>query len=265
MEILDRVQDDGWLALCPKPPRTPGKEKNATMPAQKNPMPDTDTSKPIVSVRNITKTYHLGDVRVPALRGVSLDVAKGDFLVITGRNGSGKSTLLRQLGLLDTPDEGTIGLEGTDVTHLPESERRALRLQRLGYIFQEYALIPELTALENVMIPALMLEPARQCRARALGLLERVGLSARAGHLPRQLSGGEQQKVAIARALINNPRIMFADEPTANLDSIAAASVLSIFATLNQRDGLTIMMITHEEDEQRHANRVITLTDGRML
>ncbi|MFH1171202.1 MAG: ABC transporter ATP-binding protein [bacterium] len=222
-------------------------------------------SQSILSVRNISKTYHLGEVKVPALQGVSLEVAHGDFLVITGRNGSGKSTLLRQLGLLDVPDSGEIFLEGAPVTHLSENARRELRLLRLGYIFQEYALIAELTALENVMIPALTLGPPRQCKNHAQDLLQRVGLEKRSHHLPKQLSGGEQQKVAIARALMNGPKIIFADEPTANLDSIAAASVLEIFRELNERDGLTMIMITHEEEERRYAKRIITLADGKIV
>jgi putative ABC transport system ATP-binding protein len=223
---------------------------------------DTQT---IISVSNISKTYHLGEVRVPALRGVSLEVKRGDFLMITGRNGSGKSTLLRQLGLLDTPDAGEIILEGVPTMHLSEHQRRELRLRHLGYIFQEYALIPELTALENVSIPATMLGSMRACRLRAMELLHKVGLEHRAHHLPKQLSGGEQQKVAIARSLINAPKIIFADEPTANLDSIAARSVCEIFQKLNVDDGFTIMMITHEEEEQRVASRIITLADGRIV
>jgi len=222
-------------------------------------------SEPILSVKNISKTYRLGEVVVPALRGVSLDVNQGDFLVITGRNGSGKSTLLRQLGLIDIPDSGEIILQGQPVAHLAEARRREIRLLKLGYIFQEYALIPELTALENVMLPALMLVSRTECAKRANGLLKKIGLDRRSHHLPKQLSGGEQQKVAIARALVNNPEIIFADEPTANLDSVAAQSVLEIFRNLNSHDRITIMMITHEEDETAHANRRITLSDGKII
>lgn len=222
-------------------------------------------SEPIFSVKNISKTYRLGEVVVPALRGVSLDVNQGDFLVITGRNGSGKSTLLRQLGLIDIPDSGEIVLQGQPVAHLAEARRREIRLNKLGYIFQEYALIPELTALENVMLPALMLASRAECLKRANGLLKKIGLERRSHHLPKQLSGGEQQKVAIARALVNNPEIIFADEPTANLDSIAAQSVLGIFRNLNTHDRITIMMITHEEEETAHANRRITLSDGKII
>jgi putative ABC transport system ATP-binding protein len=219
---------------------------------------------PIISVQKITKVYHLGDVRVPALRGVSVDIQENDFLIITGRNGSGKSTLLRQIGLLDRPDEGKITLLGNEVTTLKEGPRSRLRLQHIGYIFQEYALIAELTAMENVMLPALMGESARVARPRAKALLEKVGLGKKLKNLPRQLSGGEQQKVAIARALINDPQVIFADEPTANLDTVAARDVLALFAQLN-REGRTIVMISHEPDEQRYANRTLTLSDGRIV
>ncbi len=221
-------------------------------------------SKPIIAVTKISKTYHLGDVRVPALRDVSVAVQPKDFLVITGRNGSGKSTLLRQIGLLDRPDQGTITLLGKEVTALKERQRTQIRLQHIGYIFQEYALIAELTAVENVMLPALMQEPARVCRPRAIAILQKVGLGKKLKNLPRQLSGGEQQKVAIARALINDPEVIFADEPTANLDTVAARDVLELFAQLN-REGHTIVMITHEPDEQTYANRILTLSDGKVV
>lgn len=219
---------------------------------------------PLIRVDNIIKTYQMGDVEVKALNGVSLTVDDGDFFIITGRNGSGKSTLLHQLGLLDYPDSGTISLSGKEVTALPEKRRSAMRLRELGYIFQEYALVAELTALENVMIPAMMLEPARECRRRAKELLERVGLTGRTGNLPRQLSGGEQQKVAIARSLVNDPRVVFADEPTANLDSIAAREILSVFDDLNKNYDHTIVMITHEQDETHYATKLINLADGRI-
>lgn len=219
---------------------------------------------PIISVQKITKVYHLGDVRVPALRGVSVDVQEKDFLIITGRNGSGKSTLLRQIGLLDRPDEGSITLLGQEVTKLKEGPRARLRLQHIGYIFQEYALIAELTALENVMLPALMRESMKVARPKAKALLEKVGLGTKLKNLPRQLSGGEQQKVAIARALINDPQVIFADEPTANLDTVAAHDVLELFAQLNE-EGHTVVMISHEPEEQKYANRLVTLSDGRTV
>lgn len=218
----------------------------------------------IISVKNISKTYHLGEVHVSALKNVSVEIFEQDFFVITGRNGSGKSTLLRQIGMLDRPDSGTITIKGNEITHVKESQRAKLRLQHVGYIFQEYALIAELNALENVMLPALMKEKIKDIRPKAKALLEKVGLAKKLKNLPRQLSGGEQQKVAIARALINDPQVIFADEPTANLDTVAARDVLELFASLN-REGHTIVMITHEPEEQKYANRMLTLSDGHVI
>ncbi|MFA5069889.1 MAG: ABC transporter ATP-binding protein [Patescibacteria group bacterium] len=222
-------------------------------------------SDPIIKVKNLFKTYKLGEVRVPALSGVSLEINEGDFLIITGRNGSGKSTLLRQLALVDRPNEGEIYIGGKEVAKMSTKERRAMRLNKLGYIFQEYALIPELTALENVMIPAMMLQSSKECRGRAKELLDKVGLGHRFDNLPSQLSGGEQQKVAIARALVNDPEVLFADEPTANLDTVAAKEVLGIFKHLNEHDKHTIIMVTHETEEEVYANRLIKLADGKII
>jgi len=216
----------------------------------------------IITVKDLVKTYHLGEVDVPALRGVSLHIKKSDFLVITGRNGSGKSTLLHQLGLLDRPDSGELLLEGEDVTLMHEKKRTSLRLRYLGYIFQEFALADELTALENVMLPAMMIDSVSTCRTRALAVLELVGLKGLEHHQPNRLSGGEQQKVAIARSLINDPVVLFADEPTANLDSIAATEVMSLFTSLNTEHDRTVVMITHEQEETRLGNRLIRLADG---
>ena len=216
----------------------------------------------IITVNDLVKTYHLGEVDVPALRGVSLHIKKSDFLVITGRNGSGKSTLLHQLGLLDRPDSGELLLEGEDVTLMHEKKRTSLRLRYLGYIFQEFALAEELTALENVMLPAMMIDSVSTCRTRALELLELVGLKGLENHQPNQLSGGEQQKVAIARSLINDPVVLFADEPTANLDSVAACEVMELFASLNDEHRRTVVMITHEQEETRLGSRLIRLADG---
>lgn len=219
----------------------------------------------VIDVRNISRTYRMGEVEVPALAGVSITVRRGDFLIVTGRNGSGKSTLLHQLGLLDRPDSGTIHLNGAEVTSMREKERSALRLRDIGYIFQEFALIAELTALENVMLPAMMLERTGACRKRAHGLLELVELKRQSDHLPRQLSGGEQQKVAIARALINDPSVIIADEPTANLDLVAAEDALSVFKRLNSEANHTIVMVTHEHEETVYGNRLITLSDGKII
>ena len=218
----------------------------------------------IISVKNIEKTYSLGDIKVKAVRRISLDIQEGEFLIITGRNGSGKSTLLRQIGLLDWPNRGEIYIDGQEMTHLQKKKRRKVRHEKIGYIFQEYALIPELNAIENVMLPAMLIEPTKVCKPRAIKLLEKVGLKERLKHRPKQMSGGEQQKVAIARSLINNPKILFADEPTANLDSIAAHGVLEVFEKLNN-EGHTIVMISHEDEEKKYASRIIELRDGNIL
>ncbi len=216
----------------------------------------------VIQVKDLRKTYTLGEVTVEALKGVSLSIAYGDFLVVTGRNGSGKSTLLHQLGLLDHPDGGEIFFAGQEVTHMPEKRRTDLRLRNIGYIFQEFALIAELTALENVMLPAMMIGASSGAKKRAIELLHQVDLESNLDHLPSQLSGGEQQKVAIARALINDPMIIIADEPTANLDSIAAADVISVFQSLNREEDHTIVMVTHEIEETTSGNRVVTIADG---
>lgn len=219
----------------------------------------------IISVKNISKSYGKGDTIVTALNNISLDIKGGEFVMITGRNGSGKSTLLHQLGLLDQPDLGKIFIDTRDVTTLNENDRNDMRLRSLGYIFQEYALIVELTALENVMLPAMVIGASRQAKNKAKELLSIVGLEKKHHRLPSQLSGGEQQKVAIARSLINNPKIIFADEPTANLDTKASKDVLEIFKKLNQNENRTIVMVTHETEELAYSSQVITLADGRIL
>ncbi|MFA6028036.1 MAG: ABC transporter ATP-binding protein [Patescibacteria group bacterium] len=219
----------------------------------------------IVSVHNIHKFYESGHVKVHALKGVSFDLHEGDFLIIKGRNGSGKSTLLRQLGLLDKPDSGTIHLLDEEVIQMKEKLRAKMRLTKIGYIFQEYALLSELTALENVMLPAMLLNKKIECEKRAHRLLSKVGMERRIKSLPNQLSGGEKQKVAIARALINDPKVIFADEPTANLDTQAANSVMKILKELNKHDNHTIVMVTHEPEEEVFANRIIHLADGKII
>ncbi len=219
---------------------------------------------PMITVSNLKKTYP-GKVPTPALRGISLEVAKGEFVALTGRSGAGKSTLLHQLGLLDTPTEGTLHLNGTDVETLSDAERTEFRLKNLGYVFQEYTtLIIELTALENVYLPHMAAGGAtRHYREEAAELLRLVGLGGRLDHYPNELSGGEQQRVAIARALVNNPKILFADEPTANLDSVSAKTVLELFAKLRSEMGQTIVLITHEpEDVRPYVDRTIWLSDG---
>ncbi len=215
---------------------------------------------------SVNKTYHLGTVAVNALVDVSLTVERGEMVAVMGKSGSGKSTLLRQLSLIDRPDRGRIEIDGQEVTRLAESTRTYLRLSRLGYVFQEYALVPELTAEENVYLPAMMLgRPGVDYRARAKEILGLVGLGDRLRHRPRELSGGEQQRVAIARALVNDPSVVFADEPTANLDSISGDTVMRTLTDLNRRLGVTIVFVSHDVDDRRYAQRVLFLRDGRLV
>ncbi len=217
----------------------------------------------MIFVNDLKKNY-AGRVPVPALRGGSFEVAKGEFVAVMGRSGSGKSTLMHQLGLLDDPTAGRIVIDGVDVLALSEAQKTLFRLRSLGYVFQEYALISELTALENVDLPARVLNgrTGRRDRERAKELLGLVGLGDRLHHYPEELSGGEQQRVAIARALINRPKIIFADEPTANLDSYSAKVVLELFRKLNKELGQTLVMVTHEPDDRQYVDRIIWLKDG---
>lgn len=218
----------------------------------------------IVETEDIVKIYQMGRIEVRALDGVSIKVKKGEFVSIMGPSGSGKSTLLHQLGLLDTPTSGRIVIDGKDISRLSERKKGKFRLKELGYVFQEYAILPELTAMENVYLPLIMLGVGRdKYRRKALDILEQVGIGERARHLPREISGGEQQRVAIARALVNNPKILFADEPTANLDSVTSRMIIELFRALNQELGQTIVMVTHEEELGRMADRIVYLRDGK--
>jgi len=216
----------------------------------------------MIKVDNLKKTYP-GKVPTPALRGVSFEIKKGEFVALMGRSGSGKSTLLHQIGLLDTPTEGSIVIDNTDVLALSDSEKSHFRLSSLGYIFQEYALIMEFTALENSILPAMALGAEMAVHKKHGGeLLTMVGLGDRLDHYPSELSGGEQQRVAIARALMNEPKVLLADEPTANLDSASSKTVLELFKKLNQELGQTIIMVTHEPEDKKYIDRVIWLKDG---
>lgn len=219
----------------------------------------------ILEVRNLARIYIMGEVRVPALNNVTFDIKRGEFVAIMGKSGSGKSTLLHQLGLLDAPTSGEIIIDGKNILDLSESQKAKFRLKRFGYVFQEYALLPELTALENVYLPAMALGRQKEEFIKAgTEVLEQVGLGSRLHHRQRQMSGGEQQRVAIARALINRPDILFADEPTANLDSASSNQVLELFRKLNHDTGLTILMVTHEPEDKKYVNRVIWLKDGTL-
>ncbi len=219
----------------------------------------------IVEIRNLTRIYRLGEVEVRALNNVSLEVRRGEFAAIMGKSGSGKSTLLHQLGLLDTPTSGEIIIDGRNVLKLSDSQKAKFRLERFGYVFQEYAILPELTAIENVYLPAMALGRKKEEYMKAgKEVLEQVGLGDRLHHRPRELSGGEQQRVAIARALINKPDILFADEPTANLDSASSIQVLELFQKLNREIRLTIWMVTHDPEDRKYVDRVIWLKDGEL-
>jgi len=216
----------------------------------------------MLKVENLKKTY-TGRIPVQALKGISFEVEAGEFVAIMGRSGSGKSTLLHQLGLIDIPSGGKFFIDNDDVLKLSESKKTSFRLQYLGYIFQDYALITELTALQNVYIPAFAFGRNRDdSKKRARELLEVVGLGDRLSHYPDELSGGEQQRVAIARSLINQPKILFADEPCANLDSISAKVVLELFQKLKRELGQTIIMVTHEPEDKKYVDLVIWLKDG---
>ena len=219
----------------------------------------------MIVVQNLVRTYE-GAVPTYALRGVSFEIERGSFVAIMGRSGSGKSTLLHQLSLLDTPTSGSVLIDGEDVLALSEHEKTLFRLEHLGYIFQEYALIAEMNAHENVFLPAMARGASAQLyRRKAAQLLGLVGLGARLSHYPHELSGGEQQRVAIARALINDPKVLFADEPCANLDTESAGIVLNLFRTLQKQLRQTIVMVTHEPDDREYVDRVLTLSDGALM
>ena len=217
----------------------------------------------MITVQNLTRVYTMGKVEVRALAGVSLEVAKGEFVGIMGASGSGKSTLLHILGLLDRPTSGIVTIDGTDVLALSDRQRTLFRLNRLGYVFQDYALIGELTALENVYITSLVRGASKdEYLERSADILRRVGLGDRMDHRQSELSGGEQQRVAIARALVNNPSILLADEPCANLDSQTSKSILDLFARLNEELDQTIVMVSHEDWHKEYFCRIVTLRDG---
>ncbi|NMB78545.1 MAG: ABC transporter ATP-binding protein [Methanomicrobiales archaeon] len=217
----------------------------------------------MIEVTGLTKTYQLGLVKVAALRGVSVRIEKGEFIGIMGPSGSGKSTLLHQLGLLDTPSTGQILINGTDVSRLDDEERTRFRLMHLGYVFQDYALVTELTVKENVALPAITQgKPVEDAYAAAAKVLENVGLNRRLDHLVHELSGGEQQRVSIARALVNKPEIVFADEPCANLDTENSRTVLELFRSVNRDLGQTVVMVSHEPWHTEYFDRIIAIRDG---
>ncbi len=207
----------------------------------------------------------MGKVRVMALNNVTFNIKHGEFAAIMGKSGSGKSTLLHQIGLLDTPSSGEIIFDRKNILELSEHQKTRFRLEKFGYIFQEYALLPELTALENVYLPSMAIGRKKEEYLKAsTEVLEQIGLGTRLHHRSHEMSGGEQQRVAIARALINGPEILFADEPTANLDSTSSKQILELFYKLNHEMGLTIFMVTHDPEDIQYVSRVIWLKDGEL-
>ncbi|MEQ1500302.1 MAG: ABC transporter ATP-binding protein [Parcubacteria group bacterium] len=219
----------------------------------------------IIKVKNLVKSFKSGDAELFVLKGLELEVPRGQFLSITGRSGSGKSTLLYQLGLLDHPNEGEIFIDDVNISKLSNEQRTKFRLNKLGYVFQDYALIPELTAVENVILPLLMQgDTLKEGRVKAIESLEKIGMGHRINNKPNQLSGGEQQRVSIARAIAHNPQIIFADEPTANLDTETSDSVLKTFLDLHKQ-GQTIIMVTHEKEYAELTDRIVMLSDGKII
>ena len=219
----------------------------------------------MITVKELTKTYG-GRIPTHALKGVSFEINEGEFVAIMGRSGCGKSTLLHQLGLLDDPTSGEVVIDKENVLTLSEKVKTVFRLQKLGYVFQEYALLPEFTALESLYLPLMLLGEEKSVYIeRGKEVLEQVGLNDRFEHLPKEMSGGEQQRVAIARALVNRPKILFADEPCANLDSESSETVLKLFQKLNKEYGQTIIMVTHEPEDEQYVDRVIRMKDGEII
>lgn len=220
---------------------------------------------PIIELQNVKKSYGIGDLETPILRGLTLTISQGDFVAITGPSGSGKSTLMNIIGLLDVVTHGTYLLNGENVTGLSEDELSYVRNKRIGFVFQSFNLLPRETALENVFLPAIYAGMGKKEREeRATMLLTQLGLETRLKNRPNQLSGGQQQRVAIARALMNNPEVILADEPTGNLDTKSGEDVMKILKDLN-KEGKTIILITHEADIARQAKKIIHIRDGLII
>lgn len=220
----------------------------------------------LIVVERLRKEFHLGEVVVPALQGVSAEIQAGEFVAVMGSSGSGKSTFMNILGCLDRPTAGVYFLGGIRVAELGRDELARIRNKQIGFVFQSFNLLPRITAAENVELPLLYNgTPTRERRLKALTALDAVGLQGREAHQPSQLSGGEQQRVAIARALVNNPSLLLADEPTGNLDSATSGEIMALFQRVNRERGVTIVLVTHEPDIAGYANRVITFRDGRVV
>ena len=221
-------------------------------------------SNAVVEVEALTKVYQMGKVEVHALRGVSMQMLRGEFIALMGPSGSGKSTLMHLLGCLDTPTTGRIQLNGQEVSSLSDHERASIRSRQVGFVFQSFYLLPRFTTLENVLLPLIYQGRLNGVKNRAREALDRVGLSGRLSHSPAELSGGEKQRVAIARALITDPELLLADEPTGNLDSVTGEEILNLLADLHA-DGRTILMVTHSEVAASYAERVIFMRDGQII
>ena len=220
----------------------------------------------LIQLRDVWKLYHLGDVEVRALRGVSLDIRAGEFLAIVGASGSGKSTCMNLIGCLDQPTRGTYRLADADVSALSVDERAAIRSRRIGFVFQNFNLLGRSTALENVALPMIYANvPFAEQRRRARELLAAIGLHGREQHMPSQLSGGQQQRVEIARALANGPSLLLADEPTGNLDTQSSTEIMDLFLRLRRERRLTIVVVTHEPHIAEYAERIVTFRDGRIV
>lgn len=221
--------------------------------------------KTVIRLENISKTYHMGKVKVPALRGINLEIPEGEFLAITGASGSGKSTMMNVVGALDIPSEGAVYLKDENIASMTESSLAVLRGKTIGFVFQQFNLIPTLSALHNVMLPMEFVEePPSLAKNRAKDLLSMLGLGDRIHHKPTELSGGQQQRVAIARALANDPEVILADEPTGNLDSNTGKFIMNFLGNLNKKEGKTIILVTHDLHLVRYARRVVHLKDGKI-
>jgi putative ABC transport system ATP-binding protein len=221
----------------------------------------------MIEITDLRKIYHMGNVEVKALDGVTLTIEKGEFLGIMGPSGSGKSTLLHMLGLLDIPTSGKILIDGMDISRFTDFEKTMFRLYKLGYVFQDYALVPDLTVMENVSLPAMLRNDRteEQTKKDSFSILQKIGLCDRREHLPRELSGGQQQRVSVARAMVNKPDILFADEPCANLDTENSRMVLDFFHEINESMHQTIVMVSHEDWHKEYFHRIVRMRDGRIV
>jgi putative ABC transport system ATP-binding protein len=221
----------------------------------------------MIEITDLRRIYHMGNVEVKALDGVTLTIGKGEFLGIMGASGSGKTTLLHMVGLLDQPTSGRIMIDGLDILGLTDYEKTMFRLYKLGYVFQDYALVPDLTVMENVSLPAMLRKDRTEAQVKkdSYSILEKIGLCDRRDHLPREVSGGQQQRVSIARAMVNKPDILFADEPCANLDSENSRMVLDLFHEINEEMQQTIIMVSHEDWHKEYFHRIVRLRDGKIF